>query len=43
MIVCSCTVISDRDIEAALLEILNQSGRTNPELPASSIGICKSA
>lgn len=30
MIVCSCTVISDHDIEAALLEILNTSNAPIP-------------
>ncbi len=34
MIVCSCTVISDRDIEAALLEILNQ-----PDAPIPTPGV----
>jgi hypothetical protein len=34
MIVCSCTVITDRDIEAALLEILNR-----PEAPIPTPGI----
>ena len=31
MIVCSCTVISDRDIEGALLEISNAPERANPD------------
>jgi hypothetical protein len=34
MIVCSCTVISDRDIEAALLEILNR-----PDAPIPTPGV----
>lgn len=34
MIVCSCTVISDRDIEGALLEILNQ-----PNAPIPTPGV----
>ncbi len=34
MIVCSCTVISDRDIEAALIEILNK-----PNAPIPTPGI----
>jgi hypothetical protein len=34
MIVCSCRVISDRDIESALLEILNQ-----PDAPIPTPGI----
>lgn len=34
MIVCSCTVITDRDIEAALLEILSA-----PEAPIPTPGI----
>ncbi len=34
MIVCSCTVISDRDIEAALFEILNQ-----PDAPIPTPGV----
>jgi len=34
MIVCSCTVISDRDIESALIEILNQ-----PDTPIPTPGV----
>lgn len=34
MIVCSCTVISDRDIEGALIEILNQ-----PNAPIPTPGV----
>jgi hypothetical protein len=34
MIICSCRVISDRDIESALLEILNQ-----PDAPIPTPGI----
>lgn len=34
MIVCSCTVISDRDIEGALLEILNA-----PDAPIPTPGV----
>ena len=34
MIVCSCTVISDRDIEAALLDILSQ-----PDAPIPTPGV----
>ncbi len=34
MIVCSCTLITDRDIEAALVEILNQ-----PDAPIPTPGI----
>jgi hypothetical protein len=34
MIVCSCTVISDRDIETALIEILNR-----PDAPIPTPGI----
>lgn len=34
MIVCSCTVISDRDIEGALVEILNQ-----PNAPIPTPGV----
>jgi hypothetical protein len=34
MIVCSCTVISDRDIEAALVEILNR-----PDAPIPTPGV----
>ncbi len=34
MIVCSCTVISDRDIETALLEILN---RPNAPIPTPGV------
>jgi len=34
MIICSCTVISDRDIEAALVEILNQ-----PNAPIPTPGV----
>ena len=34
MIICSCTVITDRDIEAALLEILNA-----PDAPIPTPGI----
>lgn len=34
MIVCSCTVVTDRHIEAALLEILNQ-----PDAPIPTPGV----
>jgi hypothetical protein len=34
MIVCSCTMISDRDIEGALVEILNQ-----PDAPIPTPGV----
>jgi hypothetical protein len=34
MIICSCTVISDRDIEVALVEILNQ-----PNAPIPTPGV----
>ena len=34
MIVCSCTAISDRDIEGALMEILNQ-----PDAPIPTPGV----
>ena len=34
MIVCSCTVVTDRDIEAALLEILN---RPNAPIPTPGV------
>ncbi len=34
MIICSCTVITDRDIEAALLEILNR-----PDAPIPTPGV----
>jgi hypothetical protein len=34
MIVCSCTIITDRDIESALVEILNQ-----PDAPIPTPGV----
>ena len=43
MIVCSCQTVSDFDIELALLDILKSAGSPDPELRASSTGICRSA
>lgn len=42
MIVCSCTVITDQDVETALVEILSQPNAPIPT-PGASSGISTNA